>query len=61
MKIYFIKLQGITVEVDADGLNRWAHFLLDNGHTPIIEKVEEAGHAPSSRMDPLLNVKRGLS
>ncbi len=40
MKTYFVKLNGITLQVDADGLERWVSFLLDNGHTPVIEKVE---------------------
>ncbi len=42
MKFYWVKLNGITLQVDADGLERWVDFLLHNGHTPMIESVEEA-------------------
>ena len=42
MKYYWVKLNGITLQVDANGIQRWIDFLLQNGHAPQIEKVEEA-------------------
>ena len=42
MKFYWVKLNGITLQVNAQGLEQWVGFLLDNGRVPIIDKVEEA-------------------
>lgn len=41
MKFYWVTMNGITLQVDAQGLEGWINYILDLGKVPTIEKVQE--------------------